>query len=46
MESTFYIAAAVAVLSTIMVITRYNMVHALIYLIISVLAIAIVPGMI
>lgn len=42
MELTFYIASVVAVLSTIMVITRYNMVHALIYLIISFLAIAIV----
>jgi NADH-quinone oxidoreductase subunit J len=42
MEATFYIASAVAVLSTIMVITRYNMVHALIYLIISFLAISIV----
>jgi NADH-quinone oxidoreductase subunit J len=42
MELTFYIAAAIAILSTIMVITRYNMVHALIYLIISFLAIAIV----
>jgi NADH-quinone oxidoreductase subunit J len=42
MELTFYLASAVAVLSTIMVITRYNMVHALIYLIISFLAIAIV----
>jgi NADH-quinone oxidoreductase subunit J len=42
MELTFYIASAVAILSTIMVITRYNMVHALIYLIISFLAIAIV----
>lgn len=42
MEATFYIASAIAVLSTIMVITRYNMVHALIYLIISFLAISIV----
>lgn len=42
MEATFYIAAAVAVLSTIMVITRYNMVHALIYLVVSFLALAIV----
>jgi NADH-quinone oxidoreductase subunit J len=42
MELTFYIASAVAVLSTIMVITRYNMVHALIYLIVSFLAIAVV----
>lgn len=27
MELTFYIAAAVAVLSTVMVITRYNMIQ-------------------
>jgi len=39
---TFYIAGTVAVLSTIMVITRYNMIHALLYLVISFLAIAIV----
>ena len=38
----FYIASTIAILATIMVITRYNMVHALIYLIISFLAIAIV----
>ena len=42
MEATFYIAAGVAVLSTIMVITSYNMIHALIYLIVSFLAIAVV----
>jgi NADH-quinone oxidoreductase subunit J len=42
MEVTFYLASAVAILSTIMVITRYNMVHALIYLIVSFLAIAVV----
>ena len=42
MEVTFYISAAVAVLSTIMVITRYNMIHALLYLVVSFLAIAIV----
>ncbi len=42
METMFYIAAGVAVLSTIMVITSYNMIHALIYLIVSFLAIAIV----
>lgn len=42
MEATFYIASAVAVLSTIMVITRYNMVHALIYLIVSFLAISVI----
>jgi NADH-quinone oxidoreductase subunit J len=42
METTFYLASAVAVFATIMVITRYNMVHALLYLIVSFLAIAIV----
>lgn len=42
MEAIFYIAAGVAVLSTIMVITSYNMIHALIYLVVSFLAIAIV----
>ena len=42
MEVTFYISAVVAVLSTIMVITRYNMIHALLYLVVSFLAIAIV----
>lgn len=42
MDVTFLIAATVAVLSTIMVITRYNMIHALLYLVISFLAIAIV----
>ena len=38
----FYIASVVAVLSTIMVITRYNMIHALLYLVVSFLAVAIV----
>ena len=42
MEATFYIAAGVAILSTVMVITCYNMIHALIYLIVSFLAIAVV----
>jgi NADH-quinone oxidoreductase subunit J len=42
MEVTFYIASAVAIFSTIMVITRYNMVHALLYLVVSFLAIAVV----
>jgi NADH-quinone oxidoreductase subunit J len=42
MEVTFYIASAVAVLATIMVITRYNMIHALLYLVVSFLAIAVV----
>ena len=39
---TFVIAGSVAVLATIMVITRYNMIHALLYLVVSFLAIAIV----
>ena len=42
MQLTFYIAATIAVLATIMVITRYNMIHALMYLVVSFLAIAIV----
>lgn len=42
MEAMFYIAAGVAVLATVMVITSYNMIHALIYLIVSFLAIAVV----
>ena len=42
MEVTFYLAATVAIVSTVMVITSYNMIHALIYLIISFLSIAIV----
>jgi NADH-quinone oxidoreductase subunit J len=42
MEATFYIAAGVAILATIMVVTSYNMIHALIYLIVSFLAIAVV----
>ncbi len=37
----FYIASAIAVFSTIMVITRYNAVHALIYLVVSLLSIAV-----
>jgi NADH-quinone oxidoreductase subunit J len=42
MEVTFYLAAAVAVIATIMVITRYNMIHALLYLVVSFMAIAVV----
>jgi NADH-quinone oxidoreductase subunit J len=38
----FYIAAALAVLSTIIAITRRHAVHALLYLIVSLLAVAIV----
>ena len=42
MEATFYIAAGIAILATIMVITSYNMIHALIYLVVSFLAVAVV----
>ncbi|MCJ8164340.1 NADH-quinone oxidoreductase subunit J [Pontibacter sp. E15-1] len=42
MELTFYIAAAVAILSTIMVITRYNMIHALLYLVVSFMSVSVV----
>ena len=42
MDKIFYIASAVAILSTIMVITRYNMVHALLYLVVSFLAVAVI----
>lgn len=38
----FYIAAAIAVLATVMVITRYNIMHALLYLVVSLLAVAVV----
>jgi NADH-quinone oxidoreductase subunit J len=42
MNLAFYIAAAVAVASTAMVITRLNAVHALLYLIVSLLSVALV----
>lgn len=38
----FYVSSTVAVLATIMVITRFNMIHALLYLIVSFLAMAVV----
>lgn len=38
----FFIAAAVAVISTVLVITRHNLVHALLYLVVSFLAVAMV----
>jgi len=38
----FYVAAAVAVLATILAITRKNAVHALLYLILSLLAVSVV----
>jgi NADH-quinone oxidoreductase subunit J len=42
MNSAFYIAATVAIVSTFMVITRKNVVHALLYLIVSLLSVALV----
>jgi NADH-quinone oxidoreductase subunit J len=42
MNITFYLAAVVAVLSTFLVITRANAVHALLYLVVSLLAVALV----
>ena len=42
MGPAFYIAGAIAVLSTIMVITRYNIMHALLYFIVSLLSVAVV----
>jgi NADH-quinone oxidoreductase subunit J len=39
---TFYVAAAIAVISTVLMITRMNAVHALLYLVVSLLAVAIV----
>ena len=38
----FYIAAVVAVIATIFVITRHNLVHALLYLVVSLFAVAVV----
>jgi NADH-quinone oxidoreductase subunit J len=40
MTTLFYIAAAVALISTFLVITRLNAVHALLYLIVSLLSVA------
>jgi NADH-quinone oxidoreductase subunit J len=42
MSAVFYIAAAVAIVSTVMVITRLNAVHALLYMIVSFLAVALI----
>jgi NADH-quinone oxidoreductase subunit J len=42
METAFYVAAAVAVLSTIRVITGVSAIHALLYLVVSLLAVAVV----
>jgi len=42
MLTVFYIASVIAVVSTIMVITRHNIIHALMYLVVSFLAIAVI----
>jgi NADH-quinone oxidoreductase subunit J len=42
MEATFYISAAVAIIATILMLTRLNTVHALLYFIVSLLAVAVV----
>lgn len=42
MLTVFYIASVIAVVSTVMVITRHNIIHALMYLVVSFLAIAVV----
>lgn len=42
MDWLFYIAAAVSILATVMVITRLNAAHALLYLIVSLLSVALI----
>jgi NADH-quinone oxidoreductase subunit J len=42
MNAVFYIAAIVAIISTVLAITRLNAVHALLYLIVSLLSVAVV----
>lgn len=42
MSLLFYISSAVAIIATVMVITRYHPIHALLYLVVSFLAIAVV----
>lgn len=42
MEAVFYVTAAIATLATFMTITRLNPVHALLYLVVSLLAVAVV----
>jgi len=42
MNLLFYISAGVAIISTLMVVTKRNAVHALLYLIVSLLAVAII----
>jgi NADH-quinone oxidoreductase subunit J len=42
MSTVFYVAAAVALISTLLVITRTSAVHALLYLVVSLLAVAVI----
>lgn len=42
MTTVFYIASAVALISTVMVITRHNAVHALLYLVVSFVSVALI----
>jgi NADH-quinone oxidoreductase subunit J len=42
MNSVFYLSAAVAIVSTLLMITRLNAVHALLYLILSLLSVAVI----
>ena len=42
MEAAFFIAGAVAVIATVLMLTRLNVVHALLYLIVSLLGVAVV----
>lgn len=42
MNLVFYISSGIAIISTVMVITRMNAVHALLYLIVSLLSVAII----
>lgn len=42
MQGVFYVAAVIAILATILTITRTNPVHALLYLVVSLLAVAVV----
>ena len=42
MQVMFYLSGAIAILATILMLTRLNAVHALLYLVVSLLAIAIV----
>ena len=42
MDAVFYLSGAVAIAATVMMLTRLNAVHALLYLIVSLLAVAVV----